>query len=144
MLASLTAPQKPRAGVGRVDDGDTSGGAATIVRPAATREKPLVSIGTATAAAVAFAETQPPTGLPSAGEVGLDLHLIEHGLASFFARLSGPLEEGDGQASAAGIVSCLAAVATAALEIARVRDKARRSPLSPDGIPSRTAASAGV
>jgi hypothetical protein len=89
-------------------------------------------------------DTQPPAGLPSAGEIGLNLHLIEHGLESFFARLTGPVEDGYWGGSAASISSWLAGVAAAALQIARVRDRARRPALSPDGLPPQSAVSAGA
>ena len=85
----------------------------------------------------------PRAGDPAAGEVGLDLRAIEQGVEAFFARLSPLNTEGGGGLQAARTASWLTAVAAAALEIARVRDKARRSSLALDGTAGLSTTAAG-
>jgi hypothetical protein len=71
--------------------------------------------------------------VPVVGEVGLDLRLIEQGVHAFFTRLTSLKGEGVSSGLTNGIAaSWLTAVAAAALEIARARDKARRSSLGTD------------
>jgi hypothetical protein len=73
-------------------------------------------------------------GAPVAGDVGLDLALVERGVHAFFARLASLEGEGGHPALTNGIAaSWLTAVAAVAFEIARARDKARRSSLGADG-----------
>jgi hypothetical protein len=76
----------------------------------------------------------PWSGAPTAGEVGLDLRLVEQGVRAFFTRLTSLKGEGGSARLTSGIAaSWLTAVAAVALEIARARDKARRSSLGADG-----------
>jgi hypothetical protein len=141
-VANAAPPPKPQTGVVRSDQADTPGGPSAA--PAIVPDKHFAQVATAAVSADLPADARPPAGSPSVGDVGVNLHLIERGLESFFARLAGPVEDGNWDSSAAGIASWLAGVAAAALEIARVRDKARRYALSPDGLPSRAATSAGA
>ncbi len=70
---------------------------------------------------------------PSAGAFGIDLSAIKHGVDAFFARLGELSPEADGKNRAVSVTVWLAGVTAAALEIARVRNKARRSALTPAG-----------
>jgi hypothetical protein len=144
-LGNVARSGTPPVATPHVDEGDIpAAGLTTIAPPRITSERPSVQLANAVVVADVSEDTQPPAGLPSAGEIGLNLHLVEHGLESFFARLTGPVEDGYWGGSAASISSWLAGVAAAALQIARVRDKARRPSLSPDGLPPQSVVSAGA
>jgi hypothetical protein len=104
-----------------------------IVRgPAADRQPASPEVIEVPDARAAFG--MPWFGAPVAGEVGLDLALVERGVHAFFTRLASLEGEGGHSALTNGIAaSWLTAVAAVALEIARARDKGRRSSLSADG-----------
>lgn len=78
-------------------------------------------------------------GIPSAGAISLDAALIERGVEAFFSSLSAEHRVGVGGWLSVGTASWLVAVAAAALEISRLRDKAYRSLPVPDGTPEPTA-----
>jgi hypothetical protein len=107
--------------------------------PGAFVRGPAAELQPAVAEAIEVPETRtafgiPWSGAPAAGAVGVDLRLVEQGVHAFFARLTSL----QGDAVSAGLTngiaaSWLTAVAAVALEIARARDKARRSSLGADG-----------
>jgi hypothetical protein len=130
----------PRAGVRDVED--------------PTAKEPAASAAATESGQVAGVEADPGAGTwavpgllragdPSAGAVGLDLRLVEQGVTSFFARLVGQGGDGEGRYLNSGTATWLAAVAAAALQVARVRDRTRRGAQNPAGVPAPWSAPAG-
>jgi hypothetical protein len=109
------------------------------IPPGALAWRPAVEVQPAAAEVIEVPEARtafgvPWSGAPMAGAVGVDMRLVEQGVHAFFARLTSL----KGEAVSAGLTngiaaSWLTAVAAVALEIARARDRARRSSSGADG-----------